>query len=302
MINNLSILIPVYNDVAAPLVDELWRQAETIKGLEYEIVVFDDGSDDPSAIACNKAVCARHRCRYVSGGRHTCRAAMRNAMAREGRYEWRLMLDARVRPVHGDFIRRYLESGVRRGEVASGGVSVDGGEASPRLYRENLRFRYEKHEERSHSLEARLKRPYASFRTTNFFHHRSVLERVPYDERVTTYGYEDVLLGKALREAGVKVTHIDNPVAYTSFEGNAKYLAKLHEALFTLHGFAAELQGYSPLLSAVDSLRRMRLLWLVRLSGRFFYGIIRKNLEGRRPSLSLLKVYKLIVYERGVSG
>ena len=38
MISELSILIPVYNDNALPLVSELQRQAAVISGLEYEIL------------------------------------------------------------------------------------------------------------------------------------------------------------------------------------------------------------------------------------------------------------------------
>ena len=293
MITRLSILIPVYNDVAAPLVAALRRQAEAVPGLEYEIVVFDDGSTDASVIKQNEAACALPHCRYVKTERHASRSAMRNDMARQGRYEWHLMLDARVSPVRGDFIRRYLDSGAREGEAVIGGITVDGGAETGRLYRENLRFRYEKHEEKNHSLEARRKRPYASLRTTNFFHHRSVLERVPYDERVTTYGYEDVLLGKALQEAGVRVQHIDNPVAYTSFESNAVYLVKLDEALSTLHRFAPELQGYSPLLAAVSKLERMKALWFVRLFYKLSARVLRRNLLSRRPSLFVLKLYKI---------
>ena len=104
---------------------------------------------------------------------------------------------------------------------------------------------------------------------------------------------EDVLLGKALREAGVRVLHIDNPVAYTSFEDNARYLAKVDEALGTLHAFADELQGYSPLLSAVSALRRARLLRLVRVFHKCFGKALRAKLCGCRPQLLLLKLYKL---------
>ena len=293
MINELSILIPVYNDCAVPLVRRLSSQACAVDGLRYEILVVDDGSTDAAMIVRNKAVDGIPRCRYVALPRHGCRAAMRNDMARQARYEWRLMVDARLKVVADDFILRYLGSGARPGDVVCGGVVVDGGECSARLYRENLRFRYEKREEKNHSLEARKKRPYASLRTTNFFHHRSVLERVPYDERVMTYGYEDVLLGKALQEAGVGVLHIDNPVAYTSFEDNARYLGKLDEAISTLHAFAPELQGYSPLLALCSWLRRAGLLPVVRLVHRLCGGRVRKMLAGRRPLLLLLKLYKI---------
>ena len=244
-------------------------------------------------IVRNKAVDGIPRCRYVALPRHGCRAAMRNDMARQARYEWRLMVDARLKVVADDFILRYLGSGARPGDVVCGGVVVDGGECSARLYRENLRFRYEKREERNHSVGARLKEPYKAFRTTNFFHHRSVLERVPYDERIKGYGYEDVMLGKALGEAGVRVLCIDNPVAYTSFEGNAAYLGKMEEALRTLAAFSDELVGYSPLLSALGLVGRLRLGWALRLWHAAAAKAERACLVGRRPSLLVFKLYKL---------
>ena len=293
MINELSILIPVYNDCAVPLVRRLSSQACAVDGLRYEILVVDDGSTDAAMIVRNKAVDGIPRCRYVALPRHGCRAAMRNDMARQARYEWRLMVDARLKVVADDFILRYLGSGARPGDVVCGGVVVDGGECSARLYRENLRFRYEKREERNHSVGARLKEPYKAFRTTNFFHHRSVLERVPYDERIKGYGYEDVMLGKTFREKGIVVRHIDNPVAYTSFESNEAYLRKIEEAMRTLKDFAGELGEYSPLLAAVNKLGRLRLLWLVRLWHGLFGRAELRNLKGDRPSLFVFKLYKL---------
>ena len=141
----------------------LWKQAEAVEGLEYEIVVADDGSFDPLIVKMNMETCRELGCRYVKWKHHVCRAAMRNDLARLGRYDWRLMVDARVRPVRGDFIRRYLESGAREGEVVIGGVEVDDS-VLMRLYRDNLRFRYERHEQAAHSAEARRQEPYREAR------------------------------------------------------------------------------------------------------------------------------------------
>ena len=293
MINELSILIPVYNDNATALVRVLQAQAEAVDGLEYEILAVDDGSTNEAVIACNRAIDAIPHCRYVMDRHHDCRAAMRNNMASKGRYEWHLMVDARLSIVYADFIRRYLESGAQPGEAVCGGVMVDGGADSCRLYRENLRFRYEKFEEKNHSAEVRNRFPYISFRTTNFFYHRTVLGRVPYDERIKGYGYEDVMLGKTFREKGIVVRHIDNPVAYTSFESNEAYLRKIEEAMRTLKNFAGELGEYSPLLAAVNKLGRLRLLWLVRLWHGLFGRAELRNLKGDRPSLFVFKLYKL---------
>lgn len=297
MISELSILIPVYNDNALPLVSELQRQAAVIYGLEYEILAVDDGSTDACIILENEAIDIIEHCKYVRCPHSDCRAAMRNNMARYGKYEWCLMVDARLTIPNDDFLLRYLTAPVGKGEVVCGGVCVDGGVDTKRLYHENLRFRYEKHEERNHSLQARQAFPYRSFRTTNFFYHRTVLERVPYDERIKGYGYEDVMLGKALEQAGIAVNHIDNPVAYTYFEDNQAYLCKLNEALQTLHDFETELRDYSPLLYVVDWLRKYHFEKIMLLLHK---QCLRKielcNLRSRRPSLLLLKLYKLGTY------
>lgn len=296
MIHELSILIPVYNDDATCLVRSLSRQAQVLSGLSYEIVVFDDGSTDALVRQANESLATLPCCRYIYVPHHHCRAAMRNDLHRQGKYEWHLMVDARLSLVYDDFLVRYLQCGVGIGEVVCGGVCVDGGNQSQSLYRHNLRFRYEKYEEPNHSCQVRRLEPYLSFRTTNFFYHASVLDKVPYDERIEGYGYEDVLLGKALCENGVKVNHINNPVAYTEFEDNGQYLRKVEEALRTLHQFAGELEGYSPLLKWQGILGKLHLLgvlWLYHALASYWE---RKVLCGRRPSLFLLKLYKLGYY------
>ncbi len=293
MINELSILIPVYNDSAVALVRVLQAQAEAIEGLEYEILAVDDGSTSEAVIAENRAIDDMKNCRYVMCCHHDCRAAMRNNMVLQGKYEWHLMVDARLSIVYDDFIERYLSSGAKPGEAVCGGVMVDGGDDSPRLYKENLRFRYEKFEEKNHSVEVRNRLPYKSFRTTNFFYHRTVLEHVPYDERIKGYGYEDVMLGKTLMDNGISVRHIDNPVAYKCFESNAAYMKKIEEAMLTLHQFAGELEDYSPLLGMVKRLKSLHVLWLVRLFHRLFCGAELRNLTGDRPSLQVFNLYKL---------
>ena len=296
MINKLTILIPVYNDDASSLVQALVAEARNVKGLDYEIIVFDDGSTDARCIDANHRLALLPGCNYVSAPHHPCRASMRNAMLRQGRYEWCLMIDARLRPANSDFISRYVHAGADGCGAVCGGVVVDGGKNAKKLYRENLRFRYEKHAESLHSVAIRQQHPYQSFRTTNILLRRSVLQHTPYDERIIGYGYEDVMLGRDLKHAGVKVLHIDNPVAYTSFEDNDRYLAKLDEALYTLRSFSNELRGYSPLLNLIENLKNWHLLWLLRGFHHVFIRLEHRILIGKHPKLFILKLYKLGVY------
>lgn len=296
MKQELSILIPVYNDDATYLVESLVKQAQSISGLRYEIVVFDDGSTKKEIVLANRKLMSLPFCRYVSVQHHICRAAMRNDLFSQGKYEWHLMIDARLKLVYDDFLMRYLHCKIREGEVICGGVCVDGGDQTHILYRQNLRFRYEKTEEVKHSCRMRASNPYQSFRTTNFFYHKSVLLQVPYDERVLNYGYEDVLLGKALMEHCVKVNHIDNPVAYTQFEDNGVYLEKIEEALHTLNDFAAELKDFSPLLQLQNRLKRLHLLSCFIFLHRVFKHFEYKNLCSHHPYLWIFKLYKLGYY------
>ena len=296
MIDKLTILIPVYNDNASSLVQALVAEARNVKGLDYEIIVFDDGSTDARCIDANHRLALLPGCNYVSAPHHHCRASMRNAMLRQGRYEWCLMIDARLRPANSDFISRYVHAGADGCGAVCGGVVVDGGKNAKKLYRENLRFRYEKHAESLHSVAIRQQHPYQSFRTTNILLRRSVLQHTPYDERIIGYGYEDVMLGRDLEHAGIKVLHIDNPVAYTSFEDNDRYLAKLDEALHTLHCLNSELYGYSPLLRTTESLMRLHLRSLVKWCHLIFGKFEHRILTGRHPKLFLLQLYKLGAY------
>ena len=296
IIKELSILIPVYNDDATLLVKSLSKQAQIISDLCYEIIVFDDGSTNKKSIDNNYSLTLLPHCRYVYAEHHDCRAAMRNDMFKQAKYDWHLMIDARLTLMNDDFLMRYLCCGVQVGEVACGGVCVDGGLLTAQLYSENLRFRYEKHEESKHSYMVRKSEPYKAFRTTNFFYHKSVLKQVPYNEQVNGYGYEDVLLGKALSEKKIKINHIDNPVVYTEFETNLVFLRKIEEALRTLHAFEEELNDYSPLLSARNILRRFHLLWLFKRFHAFCKGLELMNLCSNKPFLFIFKLYKLGYY------
>lgn len=296
IIKELSILIPVYNDDATLLVKSLSKQAQIISDLCYEIIVFDDGSTNKKSIDNNYSLTLLPHCRYVYAEHHDCRAAMRNDMFKQAKYDWHLMIDARLTLMNDDFLMRYLCCGVQVGEVACGGVCVDGGLLTAQLYSENLRFRYEKHEESKHSYMVRKSEPYKAFRTTNFFYHKSVLKQVPYNEQVNGYGYEDVLLGKALSEKKIKINHIDNPVVYTEFETNLVFLRKIEEALRTLHAFEEELNDYSPLLNARNILRRFHLLWLFKRFHAFCKGLELMNLCSNKPFLFIFKLYKLGYY------
>lgn len=287
-IRQLSVLIPTFNCVCVQLVTELQRQAALVEGLEYEIIVVDDESTDESTITQNRAINELPHCRLVEARHRQGRSAMRNALACYANYEWQLQIDCSVSVLHGDFISAYIEQ--QNSPVVCGGIAIS---CTDEMLSSNLRCKYEKHEEPNHSAAMRQTNPYHCFRTTNFMYHRSVLERVPFDERILTYAFEDVMFGRDLSRAGIPVQHIDNPVSYTRFEDSIRYLHKVEESLLTLHSFERELKNYSTILTYIYRLRSLHLLWAVQLLHRLTSSLQRHNLTGNNPSLLIFKLYKL---------
>lgn len=291
MIRQLSILIPTRNDACKHQVEALQKMASAIDGLEFEIIVSDDASTNSDTIKQNEAINTMEHCILLYNTKNLGRAKNRNFLAQNAHYNWLLYLDCNVKIKNEDFILTYLKQ--ENAEVVNGGIFAEPDEY---LARHNLRYQYEKKIEPKHIAISRQQRPYQSFRTSNFMVRRDIMLANPFDETVPGYGYEDVLWGKTLCQNKLTINHIENPVVMTHFEKNADYVAKVEEAMRTLHALRHEMNGYSPLLSEVESLRKKHLIPLFTTLYKPLLKRIRKNLVGERPQIRLLNIYKLGYY------
>lgn len=288
MIHEISILIPTYNDNCTNVVKQLHEQAETIGGLKYEILVGDDGSTNQSVLNANSAINSLSNCRYIINSTNRGRAAIRNSLAEMAAFNWLLFIDCEVNCPAG-FLQTYLKI-PETTEVAYGGVAIGG---NPEKWKNNLRYKYERKEEKKHAVDVRLKRPAYSFRTTNFIIRKDIILHHPFCEKIKTYGYEDVLFGKSLMYAGVHIHHIDNPVEMYHYEDNDTYIRKMEEALNTLRTFQNELIGFSPLLGLEQTLNIIKVSSVIRLLFSLISKYLRHNLCSNNPSLLFFKAYKL---------
>ena len=286
----LSILIPTYNDLCFTLVGDLRQQAEEA-GIDYEILVGDDGSTDAEVIEKNRKICKWPHCHYLIQIQNIGRAAIRNFLAKEAHHDWLLFIDSDMTIARVDYLSKYLA--MEGSEVVDGGVII--GDDADTL-KGNLRYLYEKTSEQEHTAEKRQQHPYQDFHTANFLIRRDLMLAHPFDERFRHYGYEDVLFGKQLRAKGVKITHVDNPLGFSTFEENTQFILKTEEGLRTLHQFQSDLRGYSRLLTLVEGIHLPIILSLIRCWHKLFGKWERKNLCGPHPSLRLFKLYKLGYY------
>lgn len=289
-IKALSILIPTYNDLCVKLVDDLRQQAEDAT-IDYEILIGDDGSTNTAVVDENQKIDDWPYCHYLRQIQNIGRAAIRNFLAQEAHHDWLLFIDSDMSMVRQDYLSNYLA--MDTAEVVDGGVTIGG---DPEALKGNLRYRYEKSSEQEHTTEIRQKHPYRDFHTANFLIRRDLMLAHPFDERFRYYGYEDVLLGKQLRQSKVAINHIDNPLGFSTFEENTQFIIKTEEGLRTLHRFQSDLRGYSRLLTLVEGIHLPIILNLIRCWHKLFGKWERKNLCGSHPNLILFKLYKLGYY------
>ncbi|MBP3512439.1 MAG: glycosyltransferase family 2 protein [Prevotella sp.] len=283
----LSILIPAYNYACTALVRRLHGQAVKA-GIEHEIIVADDGSTDESAIEANRQIDGIESCTYIIRGVNVGRAAIRNYLAGRSRYGRLLFLDCDMELPDDSFIERYAAEG--GADIVDGGIRIG---SRPAGSVRNIRFEYEHAAEPHHTAAERARRPFRSFRTTNFMISREAMDACPFDERFRHYGYEDVLFGKELERLGFAIRHIDNPTVLTDFETNDVFISKTEEAMRTLCMFRNELQGYSHLLDIEERLRSWRIAGAVRMWHRMFGRAERRLLVGGKAGVRTFDIYRL---------
>lgn len=293
----LSILLPVYNCNCVALVTELQRQCVECK-VEFEIIVADDGSLSGAIgtnAACqhlidkNKVIEQLKGVRYIIRAKNVGRPAIRNFLVSQSKGDRLLFIDGDLSLGNPSFIHNYLQT---EADVVVGGIVIGG---NPDQWKGNLRYRYERQCEAINTVESRQSQPYQHL-ATNLLVRRSVLGEKPYDENISHYGYEDVLLGKRFQQQQVAIKHIDNPVLFCDFEDNASYLAKTEEALRTLFAFRKELKGYSRLLDKAEQIERLHFSPLFVTAYKLFNEPIKNCLLGNKPKVFWFNIYKLLYY------
>ena len=279
----LSILIPTHDYNAYPLVQNLHQQAEELS-IPYELILAEDGSRDSVSMIANLKTQELSHCRYVRRKENVGRAAIRNFLIDASKGDWLLFMDADGKVIRKDFLRKYVEAAQEHEVVCGGVVHPDEWHDPERM----LRWKYEKAYERKYGYISE------QFRSFSFLIHRSVAQKVRFDERYRGYGYEDVQFGKDLKAAGFTIHGIDNPLLNNDIEDNATFLRKTEEALWAAHHFRKDI-GDLVKMNRLSTQYRV-FSPLIRILYWLSAPLIRRNLLSGNPSLLLFGFYKLGYY------
>lgn len=288
----LSICIPVYNYDIRPLVEALHQQA-LLLDVPAEILLMDDASD-ACWHAVNRRMATLPLVRYEELQQNAGRSRIRNMLCQRARYGWLLFMDCDSLPPDQLFLQRYVQA-AQQEAVICGGRSYH---PTPPPHQTHLHWWYGRHRE-VHTARQRNHNPYHSFMTNNFMVPRTLLCRIPFNERINGYGHEDTLFGYELKRHGIAVRHIDNPLLHTGLQSHAEFLQKTRQGisnLWKIHTFMGRPDDFAGMVRLLRAYYRLERLGLTRAFCRMtrpLMGIMLKNLAGKKPSLYYLDLYKL---------
>lgn len=290
----ISVLIPVYNYNISELVSEVHKQLSKTD-YAYEILCFDDCSGNLDLQETNKTINTLSHCKYVILKKNIGRSAIRNQLAQQAIYDWCLFLDADVMPKHSNFVECYLKTISEKTEIIYGGI----------LYQENrvndrclLRWIYG-NEREALPTEQRQKNKYLSFLTLSFLIHKSVFQKVCFNEDIPNLRHEDTLFSYNLKEHNIEIEHIENPVYHLGIESSETFLQKSLDSVEAIDLFVKQdllSSNYTKITKVYASIKNNGISKLLSAIYVKHENTFRKNLLGRKPSLKFFDLYRLIYY------
>lgn len=284
----LSILIPIYNYDVRSLVQELDRQAAALD-VPCEIFCLDDGSEKVFQ-ECNKRISSLPNVRYEELEANVGRASIRNRLAGRARFDYLVFMDCDSQIVRPDYLQRYLDLLPSDQVLCGGRVYEAKPPEDPNLY---FHWWYGKKREQRTAAE-RASKPHHGFMTNNFLIPKNQFKRIWFDDNIRQYGHEDTLFGLQLKEKGIGVTHIENPLEHTGLEKKEVFISKSRQAIGNLADLVQRYPALDTrLISTWKKIKKQRMTFLLRPLLHLIRPFFLLMLSGKKPSLLFFDLLKL---------
>ena len=288
----LSICIPVYNYDVGRLVRDLYLQA-TNAGYPFEIILMDDASDEIFRKS-NQAI-DLDAVHYIQLNENIGRSKIRNRLAEEAKFPYILFMDCDSAVSSQWYIENYTRF-FEPQTVCCGGRIYDDKEPADSTC---LRWKYGVERE-SASASERRKNPNNGFQTNNFLIHKSIFEKIKFNEDLTGYGHEDTLFGLELLKQDIIIRHIDNPLIHLGLENASDFLEKTENGIVNLYRVELLLRekypeyiNHSRLMQSKLFLQKFHLSGSVLKIFKIMRRQMKNNLLSKNPSLFVFDLYKL---------
>lgn len=288
----LSICIPIYNFDINELINDLRSQINS-NHLDAEIILIDDASDK-NFIEINRNLETKVN-QFILLDKNIGRSKIRNLFLKYSQSEYLLFLDCDGKIININFLKTYFDYiDKKKPDVIFGGRKVSDLKPNSEY---GLRWKFATERENL-PVNQRLKAPYLDFQTNNFIVKKSILEKVPFNEGITQYGYEDLVFSKDLYDHQVKIDHIDNPIFNNDVETNAVFLSKADQSAKSLAQLIKTDKNFNrvaqiKLTKAYLIMKKTGTIYIYRLIYKLCKSRIEKKLLTGNASLKALDFYKL---------
>lgn len=284
----LAVCVPIYNFDVRSLVKALENQLDSLK-LPVVLILIDDASDQSFKLL-NEEVVKKHT--YIENTKNLGRSKIRNLFVTQTNQEYLLFLDCDAKIIADDFLKKYLAALKEKPSVVCGG----------RIYPEypgrnqKLSWKYGVKRE-SKPVNERSRHPNDSFMTNNFVIKRTLLAQHPFEEKITSYGHEDTLLGIQLKKAGIGIQHIDNPILNGDIETNVVFLEKTAQAVKNLVKIVSFSEDKEELYASITLLKTYKKThyfhWVLRPFLYLMFPLIKTILKNGYANLFVFDLFKL---------
>lgn len=286
----LSILIPIYNYDAYPLVLELHKQCLESK-IDFEIICIDDASTRLKSN--NNSIPSLANCSLTELPKNIGRSKIRNLLATKSNYDWLLFLDCDTFPKNSLYIPNYISQiNTSAKDAFFGGITYSRAKPNPDQL---LRWVYGQKRE-AIALQQRIKQPHKTAFVSNFLIKKTIFARFLFDEKIEEYGYEDYTFVQTLKLNGIDIKHIENPLLHLNLETSSLFLSKTKtalETLFLISKVSSSIETDSKIIKTHKKLRLLKMDLLVSKWFQILKGRLEKNLTSKKPSLFVFDSYKI---------
>lgn len=285
----LSILIPIYDYNAFPLVKELYKQCIGSK-ITFEILCQDDASMS-SLNKTNEQINSMSNCSFITLEKNIAHRENRNLLAKRAQYPYLLFIDGDSIVTNPNYIRNYLAN-IKDFDVIYGGRIHP--ESCPST-QQILRWKYGKFIE-DKLAKKRKKDPFKCLLFNNTVIKKVYFDKVKFDTEITLYGHDDTQFSYQLSLLKLAVNHIDNPVEHGDIDTNETYMSKTKNSinsLLLLLGSKKIEAKYVTLLQLYVILNKTKFNRVASLFYRIFKTTMTKNLVSKNPSLLIYNLFRV---------
>ena len=290
-----SICIPIYNYDVSTLVKELHKQS--LEALfPFEILLMDDCSSILQKE--NRLLEKLSFVTYIELEENIGRAKIRNRLVQTALYPYLIFMDCDAEANRPDYIQKYLNA--LPADLIIGGCAY-----YPETPEEKylLRWFYGRNREEI-PAGVRNQHPNKSFSTFNFMIRKDLFEQARFDESISGYGHEDTLFGWALRQQGIIIKHVDNPLIHKSLDDATSFISKIENSvrnlwhIYQLIPQKEEFAQENNLLKCFLTFKKYHLTFLISTFSFFARPILLRNLKSKHPKMLCLDLFKLVELNR----